>query len=524
MGQTTQATASLRDANGNVLTGRSILWATSNAGAATVSTSGSVTAIAPGTSTISATSEGITSHATITVSLVPVAAISMTLGSGRLLVGQTTQAIATLRDANGNVLTGRSISWASVNTGAATVSTGGLVTAIAPGTTAISATSEGKVASEAITIDQVSAITLGFRRNTPGDPSFMVANGSSTVPLEIEVRGVNGNILPTPANLQRLANGVEFQGTDFRTSQAGPVTLRVSGYGVQSNQLVVTARPEEVYPVVRLPIIFHVYNNSARQWTAAWTAQMVQLLNGFYRNTATNGVPNDPNAVDTFIEFYPADKDPQGNTLAIPGVHNLNEVGNVLNPAGDAVGAQYFAQCASHLWNPTQYINVFIANQGAVSISSTQYAQGQVPAWGTLGSTNQNALWQTSGKFAISHDAATYQPRELANVLAHEIGHLLSLQHTFSQRSDRACPSLDPDGVVDTPIYDVLTYTDQSTFSVNGIPVRQYDGCAGRTMFEVNLMGYTTYHSKSFTYSQRQRMQYTLAWAYLYPTPINQGR
>ena len=40
----------------------------------------------------------------------------------------------------------------------------------------------------------------------------------------------------------------------------------------------------------------------------------------------------------------------------------------------------------------------------------------------------------------------------------------------------------------------------------------------------MNLMGYTTYHSKSFTYSQRQRMQYQLAWAYLYPTPINQGR
>lgn len=370
----------------------------------------------------------------------------------------------------------------------------------------------------------VSAITLAFRAMTAGDPSLMVANGSSAVPIQIEVRGATGNILPLPQNLHRFANDLEFEGNDVRTAQPGTVRVKVTGYGVQSNELVITARREEFYSVIRLPIIFHVYSNSARQWTAAWTAQMVQLLNAFYRNAATNSLPNDPNAVDTFIEFYLADKDPQGNRLKIPGVDDLNEAGNVLNTAGDAIGLQYQAQCLRHMWNPTKYINVFIANQGAAASGWSLFAQGNVPAWGTVGATNTNSHWAQTSHFVMSHDALMYQPRELANVLAHELGHLLSLGHPFSQRADRTCPSRDPDGIDDTPIYDVLTYKDLSSLVVNGVPVRLYDGCNGRPFLEMNLMGYTAFHSKSFTYSQRQHMQYQLAWAYLYPTPINQGR
>jgi hypothetical protein len=92
-GQTTQATAVLKDASGAVLTGRTVTWQSSAAGVASVAGNGLtavITAVAAGTATISASSEGQAGTATLTVCLAaitPPAAgvttvhVSATLGS-----------------------------------------------------------------------------------------------------------------------------------------------------------------------------------------------------------------------------------------------------------------------------------------------------------------------------------------------------------------------------------------------------------------------------------------------------------
>jgi parallel beta-helix repeat protein len=80
-----------------------------------------------------------------------VATVSVSLTSS-LPVKQTAQATATLRDALGNVLTGRTIGWTSSNSAVATVSASGLVTAVATGSATIVATSEGKTGSAALTV------------------------------------------------------------------------------------------------------------------------------------------------------------------------------------------------------------------------------------------------------------------------------------------------------------------------------------------------------------------------------------
>jgi hypothetical protein len=67
-GQTTQATAVLRDASNNVLSGRTVNWSSSNAPIASVSATGLVTALAAGSATIIATAESQSGSATLTVS------------------------------------------------------------------------------------------------------------------------------------------------------------------------------------------------------------------------------------------------------------------------------------------------------------------------------------------------------------------------------------------------------------------------------------------------------------------------
>ena len=65
--KTTTLTASARDGSNIPLGGRTFTWGTSNAAVATVSAAGVVTGVAVGTVTITATSEGKSGTATITV-------------------------------------------------------------------------------------------------------------------------------------------------------------------------------------------------------------------------------------------------------------------------------------------------------------------------------------------------------------------------------------------------------------------------------------------------------------------------
>lgn len=152
VGGTSQATAALTDANNNALTGRVITWSTSDATIATVDANGLVTTLKDGTVTVTATSEGKTGSATLTVTLVPVANVAVSLASPTVVIAQTTQATAAVTDANGGTLTGRPIVWASSDTNIATVSPTGVVTAVAQGTATITATVEGKVGSAVVTV------------------------------------------------------------------------------------------------------------------------------------------------------------------------------------------------------------------------------------------------------------------------------------------------------------------------------------------------------------------------------------
>jgi len=72
-----------------------------------------VTGVAAGSVTITATSEGKNGSAAVNVANVPVASVVISPVTAVVLVGQAVQLTATLKDAAGNVLTGRAVAWAS---------------------------------------------------------------------------------------------------------------------------------------------------------------------------------------------------------------------------------------------------------------------------------------------------------------------------------------------------------------------------------------------------------------------------
>src|SRR5713226_1740904 len=104
---------------------------------------------------VAATSSGISDTAAITVTQVPVAAVAVTPAAASATVGQAVQLAATPRDSTGAPLSGRTVTWASSNPGVATVNASGLVTGTAAGSATITATSETKSGTSAITITLV---------------------------------------------------------------------------------------------------------------------------------------------------------------------------------------------------------------------------------------------------------------------------------------------------------------------------------------------------------------------------------
>src|SRR5437667_111751 len=155
VGQTLQLTATPKDSAGGTLTGRMVTWTSSNTSGATISASGLVAGVTAGSATITATSEGKSSTAALTVTTVPVASVAVAPATASLTVGQTVQLTATPKDSAGGTLTGRTVMWSSSNTSVATVSGSGLVTSVVVGTATITATSEGKAGSAAVTVPLV---------------------------------------------------------------------------------------------------------------------------------------------------------------------------------------------------------------------------------------------------------------------------------------------------------------------------------------------------------------------------------
>ena len=149
VGQTVQLSAI--DASGRTVSAK---WSSSDVAVATASGSGLVTAVGGGTATIRARSGKASGTATVTVTATSptVASVEVTPSSASVAVGSSVQLTATVRDASGNVISGKAIAWSSANAAIAQVDAAGKVTGVAPGSTTVSATVDGKAGSSAITV------------------------------------------------------------------------------------------------------------------------------------------------------------------------------------------------------------------------------------------------------------------------------------------------------------------------------------------------------------------------------------
>jgi hypothetical protein len=198
-----------RDASGRTLGDRDVTWATDDALVATVDASGRVTGVSPGTTSISATSEGVEGSANVTVLPRPVSVIQVTPALVSLLPGDTLRLSAVARDARDSLVASAAYTWLSDDVHIASVDASGLVMGNAPGTATLFATVEGVSGSAAIdVVDPTAPRILAI------DPAELVEGSPATL------HGVNFDPLAA-------ANVVTIAGVRANVAVATDTTLAI---------------------------------------------------------------------------------------------------------------------------------------------------------------------------------------------------------------------------------------------------------------------------------------------------------
>ena len=177
LGTTRAYTAYAQNATGQTFKEAIFTWSVGNTAVATVDTTGVVTSVAPGKTTLSVQAGSAIATRTITILALPqLNKVNVTLSAPSIVVNGTTQGTATMVDSSGKVVTGQTFTWTSANNAVATVSASGLVTAVAVGTTTVTSTSGTITGTATVT---VTAPPQPHKINVTLSASSVVVNGTT---------------------------------------------------------------------------------------------------------------------------------------------------------------------------------------------------------------------------------------------------------------------------------------------------------------------------------------------------------
>ena len=152
LGSSVQFSALVKDAGGNMLSGKTVTWSSTTPAVAVVNPgTGMATAMANGWTSITASVEGVTGARTLTVAQ-SVAMVVVTPATFSIPAGTTRQFSATALDANGSGVAGIKFLWVSSNPNVAVVDTTGLAHGVGRGEAIIAAAARGQPGYAVLTV------------------------------------------------------------------------------------------------------------------------------------------------------------------------------------------------------------------------------------------------------------------------------------------------------------------------------------------------------------------------------------
>ena len=190
LGDTIRLMAAAFDANGHVIAYTAFQWRSGDPLVVTVDATGLVTAVGPGSTSVTATTGEISGTATLTVEQRPFE-VRMSPGADTLVaLGDTIRLMAEAFDANGHTVADAEFTWSSADESVVTVDAAGLATAVGNGTARVTASVESATGTAEVTVAQR---PMEVRVSPPSDS---LAALGDTVRLSAEAFDANGHVLP----------------------------------------------------------------------------------------------------------------------------------------------------------------------------------------------------------------------------------------------------------------------------------------------------------------------------------------
>ncbi|MCL4864679.1 MAG: Ig-like domain-containing protein [Gemmatimonadales bacterium] len=194
-----QLTANVNGTDGQPAIGRSVSWSSSNQAVATVSQTGFVAGLTNGTTTITATSEGVSGSVIVTVQGEPVVNnVTVTPGTPFLGVGMTQQFTQTPRAGSGTIITGTVPVWSSSNAAVATVNPAtGFVTVVGAGKTTISAVVDNGLGANVTGSTELEAAPLLAKGVQVAVPTLAAGSGFALYAYNVPAGATSFNVTTT---------------------------------------------------------------------------------------------------------------------------------------------------------------------------------------------------------------------------------------------------------------------------------------------------------------------------------------
>lgn len=309
-----------------------------------------------------------------------------------------------------------------------------------------------------------------------------------------------------------------------------------------------------------LPIIFHVLYSDNTQLEDRPRSEEIEAMllgvNKLYKpvHDLSFGEPQEADALkqprtpgdnvrpNMNIDFVLATKKPDGTALSSPGMNAVKvDDAEVIYTQVllDKKGGIYH----SLLWDPSQYINVFIfkfEKDAGSSTTANEIVMGAAFLPQLISSQSGNGFDAYSDAFMDQYTRAIvlnsmlfYKEKETERplynpsaTLAHELGHYLGLYHTFAEddkHTNMINDCKDSDYCDDTPSYNRVTYTEKLALYGTSINHLQYDellqriSCDQKRFYSTNIMDYSLSHQDMFTLQQRERIRKALYFSPMVP-------
>ena len=235
--------ATLRDAQGRPLSGRLVTWTISDTSIARILFSGGPYAalrpVKAGSAVVTATSEGkIGTAQLVVIAPPPVASVSVLPPNETVAAGDTVGFRVILRDAAGNPVYGRSVTWSVGDSSVArieqTMGAEVVLRAVQEGTTTVTATSEGKSGTAQLVVTApgpVASVTVSPPVDSSlvvGDTTFFVATLRDAQGNQVSGKAVTWTISdPSVARIEAATD----QWAEIRALKVGSATLTAASEG-----------------------------------------------------------------------------------------------------------------------------------------------------------------------------------------------------------------------------------------------------------------------------------------------------